>query len=57
MNVYGSTPLCCADDLAVSAPWLEGAFVLLLKADARLRVYFNTFNTFNYVYVAESLAG
>jgi len=26
-------------------------FVLLLRADARLRVYFNTFNTFNYVYV------
>jgi hypothetical protein len=25
--------------------------VVLLKASARLRVYFNTFNTFNYVYV------
>ncbi len=40
-----------AYDLAVLVPLREGCFRVLLKARARLRVYFNTFNTFNYVYV------
>ncbi len=45
------TLFAAADDLAVSAPLAGGSFRVLLKASARLRVYFNTFNTFNYVYV------